>query len=320
MTVPSIESLPRTPSNHGCVAAGVEHGAELAPAILAAIDDVLDHCVDAIGCGDRFLAEAFLLKRVEVAPAILARHRHHDAVAHEDAADVAVLQRRERRDPAALTEAGKMNAIAVDPGLRAQPADRCDDVVREHVKVLQVFALRLPCPALVEGERGEAVRGVHVGLVVVIHRAVRLRAVHDDDGRERTGAVRRRLGQHQLAAQLQIAARKHRRAFGQIDPARLHDFVVGASPVEAALAGAGRGRELEVIDDGLALIPACAAFVLALAGRPEHRAFAVHLAIAQNLALARSDEDQRAVRERIRAGEPRIRQARVASTRKPRHR
>ena len=126
------------------------------------------------------------------------------------------------------------------------------------------------------------------------------------DGRERTGALRRRLGQHQLAAQLQIAARKHRRAFGQIDPARLHDFVVGASPVEAALAGAG-ALELEVIDDGLALIPACAALVLALAGRPEHRAFAVHLAIAQNLALARSDEDQRAVRERVRAGEPRIR-------------
>jgi len=188
-----------------------------------------------------------------------------------------------------------MNPIAIDAGLRTQPSHRCHDVVRENVKILQVLALRFAGAALVESKRGETVRRIEIRLVVVVDRAVRLRTMDDHDSGVRAGTVSRRVGQHHLAPQLQVAAREHRRALGQIDVTRVHDLVIGASPIETRPAGTG-AIELDLIDDRRALIPARAALVFAVACRPQHCAFAVHQAVAQDLALARSDEDQGAIR------------------------
>jgi hypothetical protein len=70
-------------------------------------------------------------------------------------------------------------------------------------------------------------------------------------------------------------------------------LAVSASPVEAG--AAVRARELDAIDDGLALAPARTAFVFAVTGRPQRAAFAVHESIAQDLAFARAHEDARTV-------------------------
>ena len=83
------------------------------------------------------------------------------------------------------------------------------------------------------------------------------------------------------------------------------DLVVGPAPVEAGLAVAA--IELHAIDDRLALVPARAALVFTLACRPEHRGFAIHHPVTQNLAVARSHEYERPVGQRIGAGKPCVR-------------
>ncbi len=253
-----------------------EEAAELVPAIFAVVEDGRGHPVDAVDCGDRLFAEALLLERVDVAPAVLAGDRHHRTVADQEAPDLAVLLRRQRSDPAALAEASEMDPLRIDLGARAQELDCGDGVVRQDVEVLQVAALGLAGTALVVGEGGDAVGGVEVGVVVGVDGALLARAV--DQNSDRVGAGRG--GCDQLAAQGELAARKEDDLLRQIEALGGLRADLGMLPAEPGGATLGVDPELDLDLDRLPLGPARPRLVAPLPDRPQRPALAALEAVA----------------------------------------